>query len=43
MHISYLTSKEHCHSLVIDPTVSTIFISEHFEKANKILKKLKLF
>lgn len=34
--------KEHCHSLVIDPTVSTIFISEHFEKANKSLKKLKL-
>lgn len=35
-------SKENCYSLVIDPTVSTIFISEHFEKANEGLKKLKL-
>lgn len=42
MHISYLTSKRTCHSLITDPTVSTIFISEHFEKANKSLKKLKL-
>ena len=33
-------SKEH-YSLVIYPTVSTIFISEHFEKATKGLKKLK--
>lgn len=34
-------SKEHYYSLVIYPTVSTIFISEHFEKATKGLKKLK--
>lgn len=34
--------KEHYYTLVIDPTVSTIFISEHCEKATKGLKKLKL-
>lgn len=33
--------KKHYYSLVIDLIVSTIFISEHFEKAS--LKNLKLF
>lgn len=34
--------KEHYYSLVIDPTVSTIFISEHCEKATEFLVKKQI-